>query len=146
MTTPNHYLFPNGRQPIEISRYLSSNGGQALQYIARATRTDQENVKHEDARSDLRKAIHFLVDEYERVGGNKEDLRDLLPSAPKEALLPLRFDTISAVSGYKESTLYHLNGAYFYVPEPDKLNYADRHRINEFLISGRGHAYLTILS
>ena len=146
MTTPNHYLFPNGRQPIEISRYLSSNGGQALQYVARATRTDKENVKHEDARSDLRKAIHFLVDEYERVGGNKEDLKDLLPSAPQEALVPLRFDTISVESSYRGDTVYHLHEAHFLTSESNGLNYAQRHQLNEFLISGRGHAYLTILS
>lgn len=146
MTTPNHYLFPNGRQPIEISRYLSSNGGQALQYIARATRTDKENVKHEDARSDIRKAIHFLVDEYKRVGGNTDDLKDLLPSAPQETLLPLRFTTVSAESGYREKTLYHLGNAYFFVPEPNNLDYTKRHQINEFLMSGQGNAYLTILS
>lgn len=146
MTTPNHYLFPNGRQPIEISRYLSSNGGQALQYIARATRVDTENVKHEDARSDIRKAIHFLVDEYERVGGNKEDLKDLLPSAPQEALLPLRFDTISAECGYRGETTYRLQDAHFFASETNHLSYAQRHQINEFLMSGRGNAYLTILS
>lgn len=146
MTTPNHYLFPNGRQPIEISRYLSSNGGQALQYIARATRVDSENVKHEDSRSDLRKAIHFLVDEYKRVGGNTDDLKDLLPSAPQGTLLPLRFDTISAVSRYREGTEYYLNGAHFIVPESDKLSHTDCNRINGLLTSGRNNAYLTILS
>ena len=146
MTTPNHYLFPNGRQPIEISRYLSSNGGQALQYVARATRTDTENVKHEDARSDLRKAIHFLVDEYERVGGNTDDLRDLLPSAPQEALLPLRFDTISVECGYRGDTVYHLHDAHFSASESSSLNYAQKQQLNEFLISGRGNAFLTILS
>lgn len=146
MTTPNHYLFPNGRQPIEISRYLSSNGGQALQYIARATRADSENVKHEDARSDIKKAIHFLVDEYERVGGNTDDLRGLLPSSPQETLLPLRFDTISATSGYGEETRYHLNGAHFIVPNPKMLPPEENRRITDFMMSGRGHAYLTILS
>lgn len=146
MTTPNHYLFPNGRQPIEISRYLSSNGGQALQYIARATRTDKENVKHEDARSDLRKAIHFLIDEYERVGGNTDDLKGLLPTTPQETLLPLRFDTISAESGYGAETLYYLSNAHFSVPEPGKLSQEEIRRINDFLFSGRGSTHLTILS
>lgn len=145
MTTPNHYLFPNGRQPIEISRYLSSNGGQAVQYIARATRVDSENVKHEDARSDIKKAIHFLVDEYERVGGNTDDLKGLLPSAPQGTLLPLRFDTISAVSNFGEETHYYLNGAHFLLPEPEKLSSEDRRRINDLLLSGRNNAYLTIL-
>ena len=145
MTTPNHYLFPNGRQPIEISRSLSSNGGQVVQYVARATRVDKENVKHEDARSDLRKAIHFLVDEYERVGGNTDDLKDLLPSAPEGTLLPLRFDTISVECRYGEEFLYHLNGAYFTVPEPDQLSQEENRRTNDFLISGQGYAYLTIL-
>lgn len=145
MTTPNHYLFPNGRQPIEISRYLSSNGGQALQYVARATRVDTENVKHEDARSDIKKAIHFLVDEYERVGGNKEDLKDLLPSTPKGTLLPLRFCSITEESRYGEEALYHLNQAYFTAPEPNQLGHEDNRRINNLLMSGRNNAYLTIL-
>ena len=145
MTTPNHYLFPNGRQPIEISRYLSSNGGQALQYVARATRVDSENVKHEDARSDIRKAIHFLVDEYERVGGNKDELKDLLPSAPKKLLLPLRFRTITQEHRYAEGYLYHLNEAFFTVPDPDQLSQEENQRINDFLMSGQDNAYLTIL-
>lgn len=145
MTTPNHYLFPNGRQPIEISRYLSSNGGQALQYIARATRVDSENVKHEDARSDIKKAIHFLVDEYERVGGNTDELKGLLPSASQGTLLPLRFDTFSTESSLGGETLYYLNGAHFYVPEPDNLSFTDCNRINGLLTSGRNNAYLTIL-
>lgn len=146
MTTPNHYLFPNGRQPIEITRYLSSNGGQAVQYVARATRTDTENVKHEDARSDIRKAIHFLVDEYERVGGNTDDLKDLLPSTPQGTLLPLRFRTITEESRYGEESLYHLNEAYFTAPEPNQLDHAENQRINDFLMSGQNNAYLTILS
>lgn len=145
MTTPNHYLFPNGRQPIEISRYLSSNGGQALQYVARATRTDKENVKHEDARSDIRKAIHFLVDEYKRVGGNTDDLKGYLPSAPKKLLLPLRFRTITQEYRHGEGYLYHLNEAFFTVPDPDQLSEEENQRVNDFLMSGQDNAYLTIL-
>lgn len=146
MTTPNHYRFPNGRQPIEISRYLSSNGGQALQYIARATRTDKENVKHEDARSDIRKAIHFLVDEYERVGGNKGDLGDLLPAEARGILLPMGYSTIDVTHSYGDRTQYELNDAFFTVPEPEKLSQDGIRRLNDFLLLGQGNAYLTILS
>ena len=66
---PNHYQFPGGRQVIEISRHLTSNGGQAVQYIARSTRSDGVN-KHtvvDGQVEDLRKAIVFLNDEIARL-------------------------------------------------------------------------------
>ena len=144
MTTPNHYLFPNGRQPIEIYRYLSSNGGQVVQYVARATRVDKENVKHEDARSDIRKAIHFLVDEYERIGGNTDDLKDLLPTEPREILLPVGYSTIDVTFSSGARTQYELNDAFFTVPESENLSQEGIRRINDFLLLRQGNAYLTI--
>lgn len=79
MSTPKYYQFPNGAQPLELSRYLTSNGGQALQYIARSCRLDDESNKHDDAADDLVKAIHFLYDEIKRVGNerNLEKVRNL---------------------------------------------------------------------
>lgn len=144
MTIPNHYLFPNGRQPIEIARYLSSNGGQVVQYVARSTRVDKENVKHEDARSDIRKAIHLLVDEYERVGGNTNDLRDLLPPEPRDLLLPMGYSTIDVSFAFGDQIKYELNDAFFTVPESENLSQEGIRRINDFLMSGRGSACLTI--
>lgn len=143
MTTPNHYLFPNGRQPIEIARYLSSNGGQVVQYVARATRVDKENVKHEDARSDIRKAIHFLVDEYERVGGNTDDLKDLLPTEPRDVLLPLECAFVSGSYTFGEEARYHLNDAFFTIPDPKGLTQEEIEKINDFVIKGSRRAYLT---
>lgn len=62
---PSHYIFPGGVETINLSRHLTSNGGQAVQYIARATRLDG-NVKGSPV-EDLRKAIVFLNDEIERL-------------------------------------------------------------------------------
>lgn len=61
---PNHYLFPNGVEVIHLSRYLTSNAGQAVQYIARSSRLDGQ-IK-DDPVQDLRKAIRFLEDEVAR--------------------------------------------------------------------------------
>lgn len=143
MTTPNHYLFPNGRQPIEIARYLSSNGGQAVQYVARSTRIDQENVKHEDARSDIRKAIHFLVDEYERVGGNTDELKDLLPTDQRDILLPVGYSTIDVSHIYGDQTQYEINDAFFTLPEQENLSQEAFEKIRTLLLSGQSRMYLT---
>ena len=72
MSTPKYYEFPNGAQPLSLSRYLTSNGGQALQYIARSCRLDDEQNKHDDAADDLVKAVHFLYDEIKRVGNDRD--------------------------------------------------------------------------
>ena len=64
---PSHYIFPGGVEVIQLSRHLTSNGGQAIQYVARATRLDG-NVKG-DPVEDLEKAVVFLQDEIERLGG-----------------------------------------------------------------------------
>lgn len=52
-------------QALDISRHLTSNSGQALQYIARSSRLDGSNKG--DTVGDLRKAIDFLRDELKRV-------------------------------------------------------------------------------
>ena len=65
VNSPPHYIFPGGVETIHLSRHLTSNGGQAVQYIARATRLDG-NIKG-DPVEDLEKAIVFLQDEVERL-------------------------------------------------------------------------------
>lgn len=62
---PNYYQFPCGAQVIEISRYLTSNAGQAVQYIARSSRID--GVVKEDPLGDLYKARDMIRDEIERL-------------------------------------------------------------------------------
>lgn len=62
---PNHYKFPNGVETRQISQYLTSFGGQALQYIARATRLDGQNKG--DSIEDLEKAVKFIQWEIERL-------------------------------------------------------------------------------
>ncbi|MDD2326292.1 MAG: hypothetical protein PHW63_09885 [Alphaproteobacteria bacterium] len=97
MSTPKYYQFPNGAQPLELSRYLTSNGGQALQYVARSCRLDDESNKHNDAADDLVKAIHFLYDEIKRVGNERdlEKVRNLFkPEAGKDEpeKIPVSFE------------------------------------------------------
>lgn len=55
-------------QVIAISRHLTSNSGQALQYIARSSRLDGNNKG--DTVGDLRKAIDFLGDEIARLAND----------------------------------------------------------------------------
>lgn len=62
---PAHYVMPDGTEVIQISRWLTSNGGQAVGYIARATRTD--GVVKGDPVEDIRKAIRLLEDEADRL-------------------------------------------------------------------------------
>lgn len=62
--TPDYYRFGDV-QVMDISRYLSSNGGQAVQYIARSTRLDGRN-KGEMVK-DLKKAIDMISDEISRL-------------------------------------------------------------------------------
>lgn len=64
--TPEYYKFPSGVQVIEISRYLTSNAGQALGYIARSSRLDGNN-KFESPVDCLRKARDLIDDELFRV-------------------------------------------------------------------------------
>lgn len=65
----DYYKFGNV-QVLDISRHLTSNAGQAVQYIARSCRLDGNNKGEVEA--DLRKAIDFLEDELRRVGGTSE--------------------------------------------------------------------------
>ena len=62
---PNYYLMPNCVEVKEIARYLTSNGGQAVQYIARATRTD--GIIKGNPISDLEKARDMIEDEINRL-------------------------------------------------------------------------------
>lgn len=62
---PSYYLMPNGVEVKEIARYLTSNGGQAVQYIARATRTD--GIIKGNPISDLEKARDMIEDEINRL-------------------------------------------------------------------------------
>ncbi len=62
---PQHYQFSNGAQVIDISENLTSNGGQVVQYVARACRLDGQ-VKGSPL-EDLRKARWFLDREIERL-------------------------------------------------------------------------------
>jgi hypothetical protein len=63
----NHYLMPNGAQVKWITRYLTSNGGQAVQYLARATRLDGLNKHPGNEIEDLEKARDFINDEIYRL-------------------------------------------------------------------------------
>ena len=102
MSTPKYYQFPNGVQPLDLSRYLTSNGGQALQYVARSCRLDDEQNTHDDAGDDLVKAIHFLYDEIRRVG-NERDLEKVhnlfKPQADKNELkkIPVSFEGTKSI-------------------------------------------------
>lgn len=63
---PNHYKFGDV-EVRQISGHLTSFGGQALQYIARATRLDGDNKG--DAIEDLKKSLRFIQWEIERLEG-----------------------------------------------------------------------------
>lgn len=63
---PSHYVFPGGVEVHQISGYLTSFAGQALQYIARSCRIDGNN-KSDNVREDIEKAIKFLNLELERI-------------------------------------------------------------------------------
>jgi hypothetical protein len=68
---PSHYKLANGHQVIEVSENLSSNGGQAVQYIARATRSD--GVIKSDPVEDLEKARWFIEREIQRLKAKPEE-------------------------------------------------------------------------
>lgn len=63
--SPSVYQFPNGVEVRDISAHLSSFGGQAVQYIARATRLD--GVVKGKPVEDLLKSIELLQWEAERL-------------------------------------------------------------------------------
>lgn len=68
--SPNHYQFPGGHELRHITAHLTSFGGQAVQYVGRATRLDERANKHahlEGRIEDLNKAINFIQWEIERI-------------------------------------------------------------------------------
>lgn len=64
-TNPTYYQLPGGVEVIQISEHLTSNGGQAVQYVARATRLDGK-IKGSPV-EDLRKSIWFIEREIARL-------------------------------------------------------------------------------
>lgn len=66
-----YYKFPDGVQVWDISRHLTGNGAQAVQYIARATRLDGKNKG--EVISDLRKARGMILDEICRIECLEDD-------------------------------------------------------------------------
>lgn len=61
---PPHYLgHPSGVECIEITRHMNFNLGNALKYIWRSGQKG-------DAVEDLRKAVWYLNDEIQRLGGD----------------------------------------------------------------------------
>lgn len=61
---PSYYQgFSNGAQVIDITEHLTSNGGQAVQYVARSTRLDGNNKG--DIVENLKKAVWFIEREVE---------------------------------------------------------------------------------
>lgn len=68
--SPSHYKFSNGVEVIDISENLTSNGAQALQYIARATRIDGKNKAF--PLEDLNKAVWFIQREIQRIENRNE--------------------------------------------------------------------------
>lgn len=71
VNSPSHYVFPNGAEVIDISQWLTSAGGQALQYIARATRLD--GVVKGRPVEDLEKAATWIQVEIERLKGQARE-------------------------------------------------------------------------
>ena len=68
---PSHYKdgWSDDAELISISENLTSNGGQALQYVARSTRLDRSLIKGNPV-EDLEKAIWFCQREIKRLGGS----------------------------------------------------------------------------
>lgn len=65
VNSPAYYMLPNGVETIQVSQWLSSLGGQAVQYVVRATRID--GVVKEDPIQDIDKAIFLLRAERDRL-------------------------------------------------------------------------------
>lgn len=62
---PAYYVLPNGVETKQVTQWLTSAGGQAVQYIVRATRID--GVVKGDPVEDLRKARTWLDTEIHRL-------------------------------------------------------------------------------
>lgn len=71
-TNPEHYRnFSNNTEVIDIAENLSYNAGNAVKYLARATRTDGQ-TKHEKPLTDLRKAKWYVEREIDRLEQGNE--------------------------------------------------------------------------
>lgn len=90
---PSHYSegWSNGAEVIDISEHLTSNGGQALQYIARATHQNESLRKHDSVEGwveDLRKAVWFIEREINRLsmgpGGFLDHIGEIIEAQPEE--------------------------------------------------------------
>lgn len=69
-TTPHYYLMPDGvTQVKDVAHHLTSNGGQAVGYVARSTRLDGRNKQDtiEGQIEDLEKARAMIDDEIMRL-------------------------------------------------------------------------------
>ena len=67
---PYHYTWLKelcGIEPIEITRYLDFNKGNAIKYILRAGRKIADNSHIKGEIQDLKKAIFYLNDEIEMI-------------------------------------------------------------------------------
>ena len=71
-TNPDHYRnFSYNTEVIDIAENLSYNAGNAVKYLARATRTDGQ-TKHETPLTDLRKARWYVEREIDRLERGNE--------------------------------------------------------------------------
>ena len=71
-TNPDHYQnFSHNTEVIDIAENLSYNAGNAVKYLARATRTDGQ-TKHENPLIDLRKAKWYVEREIDRLERGNE--------------------------------------------------------------------------
>ena len=71
-TNPEHYRnFSYNTEVIDITENLSFNGGNAVKYLARATRVDGQ-TKHENPIGDLKKAKWYVEREIERLEQGNE--------------------------------------------------------------------------
>lgn len=71
-TNPDHYRnFSHNTEVIDITENLSFNGGNAVKYLARATRVDGQ-TKHENPLGDLKKAKWYVKREIERLERGNE--------------------------------------------------------------------------
>lgn len=69
---PEHYQnFSNNTEVIDIAENLSYNAGNAVKYLARATRTDGQ-TKHENPLTDLKKANWYVEREIDRLERGNE--------------------------------------------------------------------------
>lgn len=84
--SPNYYKgFTNGAQPIDITEHLTGNAAQAVQYLARACRTD--GVIKEDPIGDIEKCLYFVERELSRLK-QEQDNRAILGTRNRDGVDP----------------------------------------------------------